>query len=1045
MCFVRAVSAQPEPNYAREQEIAQMGEMTPGVRVSFDPLLNTPTFIRSTTAFLTRRSTDSALKVVGDFVDANPALFGRGMLEADEYRVVRDYSTPSLGVRHLTLQQVHNGQDVHGSLLTANITTDGMLVNIGSTLVPMPGAEVEPPACGARDAIEAACTAMQDDRVATLLALVPVETECSTDWAAGQDLGGGGVDGLYVRSVLYPQSVTELIQAWQVILPVNPGAENARFECVVDTEGALLSNQNWTFSCREPDPATFRLFTDDSPIPGTPGAATPSTGDSECDFRPSPCTGVYPDTRTLITVEAADIADWPPHGWIDDGTFAPCGTNVTCGNNVRASKYVNGVRTLVSGPNRTFDADYPINFTLDPASYIDAAVIHAFVIGNQWHDRMFALGFDEAAGVYQAVNASSAGVAGDSLHMIVGEGITNAYGNAIVTGVTPNDGEPAEVKLSTMTGPTPDRMAAFDSGVLFHELTHVMVARLNVGQLTGGAQAGGLHEGWGDYFAIALTAESGDDFSANYPVFAYSARQHPNASGLNHYYFGARRFPYSIDMSGRNPLKFGFIDPAQTADFPYGTAPRNTNFDSVSRSERYRIGEVWATMLLDCRYQLSLGHGFDANELLMRLVVNGMKLNPGSPGMIESRDAILQADLLRNGGANQGALWVAFKNRGLGFNAASVGNTASVTNNEDPPPETHFSFFFPAEPVRALSAARPTSIEVLVVNPVAAIDDVWATTDPELSSTTTPIGAGLFRIEFAPAPCREIIEVTVHASTVSRQSNSLEPPVTALGGKTEQAQFDDMEDNDPGWSVFPPDQEAAPGRWQRRDPLGGNVQPWRDGPSAAGTQCWVTENRFSTGTGNNDDDVDGTEVLLTSSTSDPIPVNAGTVALLEFDRWYVSTQPVSSTDAEYIVRVLEDGAESHEFLTYPAQSERRWVRKRYAFSTASSGAVVTTVQFAYRDPANTSTSVVEGGVDNVLFVQVVECCDPDINLDGNIDQDDVAALVSIVGGGANPNGINPDFNFDGNVDQDDVEALIAVVAGGPCPAREGGRCHSTPA
>ncbi|MCC6952320.1 MAG: hypothetical protein IT433_12865 [Phycisphaerales bacterium] len=60
-------------------------------------------------------------------------------------------------------------------------------------------------------------------------------------------------------------------------------------------------------------------------------------------------------------------------------------------------------------------------------------------------------------------------------------------------------------------------------------------------------------------------------------------------------------------------------------------------------------------------------------------------------------------------------------------------------------------------------------------------------------------------------------------------------------------------------------------------------------------------------------------------------------------------------------------------------------------------------------------------------------CDPDLNQDGNADQDDVLYLINVVGGGDNPSNIDPDFNQDGNVDQDDVSAVIAVVAGGACP------------
>jgi hypothetical protein len=60
-------------------------------------------------------------------------------------------------------------------------------------------------------------------------------------------------------------------------------------------------------------------------------------------------------------------------------------------------------------------------------------------------------------------------------------------------------------------------------------------------------------------------------------------------------------------------------------------------------------------------------------------------------------------------------------------------------------------------------------------------------------------------------------------------------------------------------------------------------------------------------------------------------------------------------------------------------------------------------------------------------------CDPDVNQDGNVDQDDVAYLINVISGGGNPGGIDPDFNQDGNVDQEDVIALVNVVAGGDCP------------
>ncbi|MDX2131390.1 MAG: hypothetical protein SFY69_04995 [Planctomycetota bacterium] len=62
-------------------------------------------------------------------------------------------------------------------------------------------------------------------------------------------------------------------------------------------------------------------------------------------------------------------------------------------------------------------------------------------------------------------------------------------------------------------------------------------------------------------------------------------------------------------------------------------------------------------------------------------------------------------------------------------------------------------------------------------------------------------------------------------------------------------------------------------------------------------------------------------------------------------------------------------------------------------------------------------------------------CDPDVNQDGNVDQDDISCLAQAVAGDPTclGGGVDPDFNRDGNVDQDDIAALEQVVGGAPCP------------
>ncbi|MFZ2873944.1 MAG: hypothetical protein WAZ94_05620 [Phycisphaerales bacterium] len=100
------------------------------------------------------------------------------------------------------------------------------------------------------------------------------------------------------------------------------------------------------------------------------------------------------------------------------------------------------------------------------------------------------------------------------------------------------------------------------------------------------------------------------------------------------------------------------------------------------------------------------------------------------------------------------------------------------------------------------------------------------------------------------------------------------------------------------------------------------------------------------------------------------------------------------------------------------------------------------VTYANLTPVETTTiRVTNAGGDGYYGISELQLrgvpvsppCDPDLNQDGNVDQDDVGYLINVVGGGDNPSGIDPDFNQDGNVDQDDVTAIINVVAGGECP------------
>jgi hypothetical protein len=91
------------------------------------------------------------------------------------------------------------------------------------------------------------------------------------------------------------------------------------------------------------------------------------------------------------------------------------------------------------------------------------------------------------------------------------------------------------------------------------------------------------------------------------------------------------------------------------------------------------VGYVWATMLWEVYWNLVDAHGFNpniydhwttgGNNLATQLVIDGLKMQPCSPGFVDARDAILSADGVLTGGVNQCHIWRGFAKRGLGYSA----------------------------------------------------------------------------------------------------------------------------------------------------------------------------------------------------------------------------------------------------------------------------------------------------------------------------------------------------------------------------------------
>jgi len=103
----------------------------------------------------------------------------------------------------------------------------------------------------------------------------------------------------------------------------------------------------------------------------------------------------------------------------------------------------------------------------------------------------------------------------------------------------------------------------------------------------------------------------------------------------------------------------------------------------------HTIGEMWCTFLWDMTWEMIAVDGINpnlfnptatgGNSAALKLVTEGMRLQPCSPGFVDSRNAILKADSIFYNGRYKCAIWKAFSRRGMGL-LASQGSSSSYTD-----------------------------------------------------------------------------------------------------------------------------------------------------------------------------------------------------------------------------------------------------------------------------------------------------------------------------------------------------------------------------
>ena len=232
--------------------------------------------------------------------------------------------------------------------------------------------------------------------------------------------------------------------------------------------------------------------------------------------------------------------------------------------------------------------------------------------------------------------------------------------------------------LKRNTPPAPKRDGDIDNGVIAHEYGHGISSRLTapntLGPLGGGEQGG---EGWSDYMALYMTLRTNDlaPATATHPngvlpirsIGNYVTYQPANGRGI-------RPTPYSIDRA-INSSTFKTIGKGGEISVPHG------------------VGYVWCTMMYEMLQGFidQYGMGDDVyvgaapvnnnppasakgNNIAMRLILEGIKLQGTSPTFERQRNAILKADTLLYNAQHSCMIWKAFASRGLGASAKSNTN-----------------------------------------------------------------------------------------------------------------------------------------------------------------------------------------------------------------------------------------------------------------------------------------------------------------------------------------------------------------------------------
>ncbi|KAF8970318.1 Fungalysin metallopeptidase-domain-containing protein [Flammula alnicola] len=340
-----------------------------------------------------------------------------------------------------------------------------------------------------------------------------------------------------------------------------------------------------------------------------------------------------------------------PDGWHSTGTTS---YTTTAGNNAIAYKGSQSSTTSQSSTGLNFIYTQSPSTAPTTTANLNAARVNAFYVVNSIHDLTYRYGFTEASYNFQVNNFGNGGSGNDRVLISV----QDSAGTDNADFSTPADGQSGRMRMFLWDITSPQRDGALENDIVVHENTHGITNRMTgggTGRCLQTTEAGGMGEGWSD--ALADWTEKTSSAVPDYVLGQYVINDPA----------GIRTHPYSTSAT-TNPLRYSSI---------------------ASLNEVHDIGEVWANILHNVYAALvsakgwsstarTNSNGTEGNVVFLHLFLDALALQPCNPTLPTARDAWIQADVNRYGGANKCLLWNAFASRGLGTGAASYRDSSAV-------------------------------------------------------------------------------------------------------------------------------------------------------------------------------------------------------------------------------------------------------------------------------------------------------------------------------------------------------------------------------